>query len=154
MSGTEEEFRRFVEENRDLIERMMDLQREGAADLASAGRDTLKEAVRSREAAAEEARARAEEFAREAYSMFTDPEVQRHFMAMGMELIMGISAMMQRAPVPDFVKDAAGTTERTWKTSACRANEDCGARKGPQRVEVSTSEGPTEIKVEDSAEEE
>ena len=70
---------------------------------------------------------------------------------MGMELFMGLSAMMQKAPVPDFVREAAGSTERNWKDSACKANDQCGRSK-VQKVEINRdepSDGPSEIKVTD-----
>lgn len=151
--STEEEFRDFVEKNRDLIEKIMLLQKEGVIEVASAGRDAAHEA----EKAAEEAKRKAEDFAKATYSMFTDPEVQRHFMAMGMELFMGVSAMMQKAPLPDFIKDAAEGTEKSWKSSACRANDECGAKPHMQKVDINTdqkSDGPTEIKVTDYTKEE
>lgn len=149
--ATEEEIQKFVSENRELIESIMRLQREGVVEATSAARDATKEAVAFAHDSADAARARAEDFGRAAYSMFMDPEVQRHFMTMGMEFMLGLSAMMQRAPIPDFVKDTAGSTERTFKSAACRANEDCGARK-VQKVDINVkddSEGPEEIKVGD-----
>ena len=146
MAGTEEEFQEFVAKNRELIEKIMVLQKEGVIEVASAGRDAVHDAVH----AADAARDRAEEFAKATYSMFMDPEVQKHFMAMGMELFMGLSAMMQKAPVPDFVRSAASSTERNWKDSACRVNDDCGRSKA-QKVEINKDvpEGPSEIKVTD-----
>lgn len=147
MAGTEEEFQDFVAKNRDLIEKIMVLQKEGVIEVASAGRDAAHEAAH----VVDDARVRAEDFAKATYSMFMDPEVQKHFMAMGMELFMGLSAMMQKAPVPDFVREAAGSTERNWKDSACKANDLCGRSK-VQKVEINRdepSDGPSEIKVTD-----
>ena len=147
MAGTEEEFQEFVAKNRELIEKIMVLQKEGVIEVASAGRDAVHDAAH----AADAARDRAEEFAKATYSMFMDPEVQKHFMAMGMELFMGLSAMMQKAPVPDFVREAAGSTERNWKDSACKANDQCGRAK-VQKVEINrddAGDGPSEIKVTD-----
>ena len=136
MAGTEEEFQDFVAKNRDLIEKIMVLQKEGVIEVASAGRDAAHEAAH----VVDDARVRAEDFAKATYSMFMDPEVQKHFMAMGMELFMGLSAMMQKAPVPDFVREAA-----------CKANDQCGRSK-VQKVEINRdepSDGPSEIKVTD-----
>ena len=146
MAGTEEEFQEFVAKNRELIEKIMVLQKEGAIEIASAGRSAAHDAMNTADAAKE----KAEEFAKATYSMFMDPEVQRHFMAMGMELFMGLSAMMQKAPIPDFMRDAASSTERNWKDSACRVNDDCGRSKA-QKVEINKDvpEGPSEIKVTD-----
>lgn len=148
--ATEEEIQEFVARNRELIESIMRLQRDGAVEAAAATRDVAKEAITYAHDSADEAKARAEDFARSTYNMFMDPEVQRHFMTMGMEFVLGVSAMMQKAPIPDFVKDAAGTTEKSFRSSACRANEDCGARK-VQKVDINTesegSDGPSEIKI-------
>lgn len=148
MAGTEQEFQEFVAKNRDLIEKLMLLQKEGAIEVASAGRSAVHEAKDMAEAS----RQKTEDMAKAVYTMFTDPEVQRHFMAMGMELFMGVSAMMQRAPVPDFVKDVAGSTEKTWKASTCRANEDCSARSKVQKVNINSDSGPSEIKIGDGSE--
>lgn len=150
--ATEEEIQAFVSQNRELIESMMRLQREGAVEAVSAARDAARDASSHARDAAEEARARAEEFAKATYGMFMDPEVQRHFMTMGMEFVLGVSAMMQRAPMPDFMKEGVSSTERTFRSSACRANEDCGVRK-VQKVEINAEPSePTEIKVGDGEE--
>ena len=45
MAGTEEEFQDFVAKNRDLIEKIMVLQKEGVIEVASAGRDAAHEAA-------------------------------------------------------------------------------------------------------------
>ncbi len=147
MAGTEEEFQDFVAKNRELIEKIMLLQKEGVIEVTSAGRDAAHEAVH----AVDDARVKAEEFAKATYTMFMDPEVQKHFMAMGMELFMGLSAMVQKAPVPDFMKEAVGSTERNWKDSACKANDQCGRAK-VQKVEIKregAEDAPSEIKVTD-----
>ncbi len=135
--ATEEEIRRFVSENRELIESIMRLQREGMVEATAAARDATRDAMGFAQDSAQEARARAEEFGRAAYDMFMDPEVQRHFMTMGMEFMLGLSAMMQKAPIPDFVKETAGSTERNMRAAACKTNEDCGARK-VQKVDICT----------------
>ncbi len=151
--ATEEEIQRFVSQNKELIESIMRLQKEGAVEAASMTRQAAKEVVSFAEDSADSARVHAEEFAKSAYAMFMDPEVQRHFMTMGLEFFLGVSAMMQRAPIPDFVKETAGSTEKTFRSAACRTNEDCGARK--QKVEINADpeeKGPTEIKIGDGEE--
>ena len=48
MSGySEEEFQSFIKQNRDLIERMMSLQKQAAVETLSAGREIAHEAVGS-----------------------------------------------------------------------------------------------------------
>lgn len=151
--ATEEEIQSFVSQNRELIESIMRLQKDGAVEAASMTRQAAKDAVSFAEESVDSAKAHAEEFAKSAYAMFMDPEVQRHFMTMGLEFFLGVSAMMQRAPIPDFMKETAGSTEKTFRTTACRANEDCGVRK--QKVEINADQdasGPTEIKIGDGEE--
>lgn len=144
MAGySEEEFQAFIKKNRELIESMMSLQKEAAVSAASAGRDMAHEAASDAAEVADKARQKAEEFVQTTYSMATDPEVQRHFMNMGMEFMAGVSTLMKKAPMPDFVKDAAAGTEQTWKQSACRNNEECAAKKArAQRVKVEVTDDP------------
>lgn len=38
--------------------------------------------------------------------------------------------------MPDFVRQGINTTGESWRNASCRSNEDCGARKGPQKVSI------------------
>lgn len=135
MAGiSEEEFQTFVRDNKDLIERMIQLQKGAAVETLSVGREFAHDARNLAEESADRARQRTEEAIGAAYSMFMDPEVQRHFMTMGMELVMGITTMMQKAPIPDFVKNAAADSEKNFRDTACRTNEDCARR--AQKVDI------------------
>lgn len=142
----EEELQDFVKQNKDLIARMMELQKGAAIEVASAGRDIARDVVVASEQRIDAAKDRSEEFARSVYSMFTDPEVQKHFMAMGMEFMMGLGAMMQKAPMPDFMKDAVQSTEQNLKQSACSANGDCGVRKKVEKVDIGT-DAPKKVEI-------
>ena len=202
---TDDEFESFVKHNRDLIEKLMTMQKDmtmNALDggkqfgmgAAKAGMDAAKGAAESakghaenaaqvakeqteqaagkakeaaqfakeqteqaadkaKEAAhyakektdetAEAAKEKTEEFMKTTYNMFTDPGVQKHFMAMGIEFMSGMSALMQKAPAPDFVKDAASGMESNWKQSTCRKNDECAARKAKaQKVKVDVDPEP------------
>lgn len=136
MTG-EEEFEAFVRQNRDLIERMIQLQKGAASEFIGAERAMASEMYGHARDFADYGRTRSEDLVRSAYSAFTDPEVQRHFMNMGMEFFMGMSALMQKAPMPGFVRDGISTTGSAFRASACRSNEDCGARNGPKKVDIS-----------------
>ena len=131
---TDEEFEAFVANNRDLIERMIETQKSAAREFVDAERDAARQAYGHARGFADESRARAEDLARTAYSAFTDPEVQRHFVNMGLEFFMGMSALMERAPMPAPVRDGFRSTEATMKDAACRARE-C-RRETPKRVEI------------------
>ena len=152
MSGySEEEFQSFIKQNRDLIERMMSLQKQAAVETLSAGREIAHEAVGSAVDTADKAKEKTEEFVKTTYNMFTDPEVQKHFMAMGMEFMAGMSSMFQKAPMPEFVKDAAGGVEKNWKQSACKNNDECARKKATKQkvtIEVDPQPAKTESKPE------
>ena len=152
MSGySEEEFQSFIKQNRDLIERMMSLQKQAAVETLSAGREIAHEAVGSAVATADKAKEKTEEFVKTTYNMFTDPEVQKHFMTMGMEFMAGMSSMFQKAPMPEFVKDAAGGVEKNWKQSACKNNDECARKKATKQkvtIEVDPQPAKTESKPE------
>ena len=144
MSGySEEEFQSFIKQNRDLIERMMSLQKQAAVETLSAGREIAHEAVGSAVDTADKAKEKTEEFVKTTYNMFTDPEVQKHFMTMGMEFMAGMSSMFQKAPMPEFVKDAAGGVEKNWKQSACKNNDECARKKATkQKVTIEVDPQP------------
>ena len=152
MSGySEEEFQSFIKQNRDLIERMMSLQKQAAVETLSAGREIAHEAVGSAVDTADKAKEKTEEFVKTTYNMFTDPEVQKHFMTMGMEFMAGMSSMFQKAPMPEFVKDAAGGVEKNWKQSACKNNDECARKKATKQkvtIEVDPQPAKTEPKSE------
>ena len=152
MSGySEEEFQSFIKQNRDLIERMMSLQKQAAVETLSAGREIAHEAVGSAVDTADKAKEKTEEFVKTTYNMFTDPEVQKHFMTMGMEFMAGMSSMFQKAPMPEFVKDAAGGVEKNWKQSACKNNDECAGKKATKQkvtIEVDPQPAKTESKPE------
>lgn len=133
--ATEQEIHDFVSKNKELIESIMELQKEGFTDAVSVARGTAKTAADVAQESAEAVKAHTEEFFKTTYNMFMDPEVQRHFFTMGMEFMMGMSAMMQKAPVPDFMKESAETAEKEFKATACKANESCGAKK-VQKVQI------------------
>ena len=152
MSGySEEEFQSFIKQNRDLIERMMSLQKQAAVETLSAGREIAHEAVGSAVDTADKAKEKTEEFVKTTYNMFTDPEVQKHFMTMGMEFMAGMSSMFQKAPMPEIVKDAAGGVEKNWQQSACKNNDECARKKATKQkvtIEVDPQPAKTESKPE------
>ncbi len=141
--ASEEEFEAFVKQNRDLIERMIELQKDSAREFVGAERTIAREAAEHVMGYADHGRARAEDAARTLYQTVTDPEVQRHFMNMGMEFFMGMSAIMARAPMPEFMRDGIASTESSFRSAACRSNEDCGARgTAPKKVSIDVSDDP------------
>ena len=121
MGFTDDEIDEFVRENRALIEKMMERWKDETEDVAGAGRKAAHDAYDE----AERTKGRIEEAAKQTYDMFMDPEVQKHFIAMGMELLAGISAMISKAPIPDRFKEEAADVEDNLKRTACAKNENC-----------------------------
>ncbi|AMK13411.1 hypothetical protein AUP07_0355 [methanogenic archaeon mixed culture ISO4-G1] len=125
---TDEEISKFVGENRELIERIMKIQQESARETARLAKEMAEGAVDSTKVAAERAAKKSEEFFKATFETITNPVVQEHFLTAGLELIAGLSAMAEIAPIPDFMKEAAGDFEKEARKAACNANKDCPAK--------------------------
>lgn len=100
---TDKDIDRFVSDNKELIERMMSIQKDNA----------------------ELAKRKGEELIATVFKAFLDPDVQRHFMASGFEILAGLTALVHASPAPDFIKDAVLDIDKNMRTAACRTNEDC-----------------------------
>ncbi len=133
---TEEEFNEFIAKNRDVIENMIAMQKGAAEELIGKEKDLAKEAYGHARTYAEDTRNHTEEFARSVIYAITDPEVQRHFMNMGLEFFLGMSALMSKAPVPDFVRESYDTTRSNMMDVACKANSSCNARANTESKKV------------------
>ncbi len=141
---TEEEFQAFVSQNRDLIERMIAMQKGAAEEFIDKEKELARDVYDYSRARAEQSRARTEEMGKAMISVVTDPEIQRHFLNMGLEFFLGMSAIMAKAPMPDFVRDGYAATKSNVMDAACRTNEGCTAKKssGPTKVEISVDDEP------------
>ncbi len=175
MGYSDEEVQKFVEENRDIIEMLMarkessgeaeaqDKERGGsrhssaeesinrARERADSSRSRFEEDILWARGRADESRDRMESAFRDTYEAFTDPEVQKHFMTMGLNFMMGMSALMQRMPGPDFMKDAASGMESNWKKASCSSNADCSAKK--RKIDIEESEPAAVVPIKFEAEE-
>ena len=132
--ATDDEIDRFVADNRELIEKMMNLQREGFERSAELAKEFTQEAFDSTVKAAELARKQSEEFFKATYETIGNPVVQKHFMEASLEFLAGLTAMIEAAPVPDYLKTAASDIEKNFKQTACKANEDCPAKAKKAKV--------------------
>ncbi len=68
---------------------------------------------------------------KEIVGALTDKEVQKHFVRMGMEFAMGLSALVDAMPKPEFVEktmDKASDFKKTASREYCANNEDCPRR--------------------------
>ncbi len=140
--ATDEEINRFVNDNRELVERMMAVQKENAEMAKAIGKDVIKLGFESTYIAADFARRKSEEFFVKTYKMITNPEVQRHFMASGLEFLAGLTALAENAPMPSFMREAAVGVQKNARAAACTVNENCPAK--AKRIQASAEETPAE----------
>lgn len=133
---TDEEFQEFIRQNKELIEKMMEAQKESPIPSREVRMEIAEDARENTIAAAKLAKDKTEDFVSTTYHMLTDAEVQKHFMTMGMEFIAGLSAMVDKAPIPDKIKNAASDLEKNAKTAACKNNKDCPAKKKAQKIDI------------------
>ncbi|MBO7352193.1 MAG: hypothetical protein J6U12_04690 [Candidatus Methanomethylophilaceae archaeon] len=109
---TDKDVDRFVADNWELIERIMVAQKGDA----------------------ERARCKGQKLFDTAYTIVTDPELQKHLITAGIEFIAGLSTIIQSSLMSDRMKEAASGFEKSMKAAACRANEDCPAK--AKRVKI------------------
>lgn len=117
--ATDEEIDSFVAQNRELIERMMRIQKESFDGIEE------DESVRGVRDAARLVREKSEEFFRNTYVTITSPEVQKHFMTASMEFLAGLNAIADAAPLPDYVKEGMDNVRKAGRQASCRVNTDC-----------------------------
>ncbi|MCL1811112.1 MAG: hypothetical protein FWG41_02675 [Methanomassiliicoccaceae archaeon] len=119
---TDPELEKFLKENKEMLERLFKEEKDMMQKLLKEEKeffgDAFEEERKRAEEFAEKQKERAKDTAQEMFNAFTDPEVQRHFMAMGMEFMMAVSAMMKNMPFPDSVKDMADKAEQARKNAA------------------------------------
>ena len=113
------ELEKFLKENKEMLERLFSEEKEMMEKLFKEGKSSFKETFdkecEKAEDFAKEKKEKAKEKAEQVFNAFTDPDVQKHFLVMGMEFMMGMNALIRAMPFPDFVKEAAGKAEETRK---------------------------------------
>ncbi|MCL2147981.1 MAG: hypothetical protein FWH47_01395 [Methanomassiliicoccaceae archaeon] len=138
------ELEKFIGENKEMLERLFRSEMVMMRRLFKGEKDLFEEAFRDERKRVEEFADRQKDKAKEAaqgmFNAFTDPEVQRHFMAMGMEFMMGMGALMSAMPLPDCFKDMAGKAEEARRSTAEGFSKAAADREGsgaaPERIEI------------------
>lgn len=125
---SDEEFMKFIIENKDRIKELMnEVDSTSDNDL----KDYIKDAGKQAKAHASQAKDKTEDFAKNMYSAFMSPDVHKHFIRMGMELFMGLNELASRMPMPDSVKqfkqDMDSSTSEV-KSEFCKNNQDCAMK--------------------------
>jgi|GEM_PF-588221 len=139
------ELERFIRENREMIMRLLREEKDMAERLFKEEKECFKgafdEEMKKAEAFAEKKKDKAKDTAQEMFNAFTDPEVQKHFMAMGMEFMMAVNALISAMPFPDCVKDMAGKAEEARKSASENFSEAANRNSGknsaaPEKIDV------------------
>ncbi|MCL2296321.1 MAG: hypothetical protein FWC29_04480 [Methanomassiliicoccaceae archaeon] len=145
--STDPELEKFLRENKEMMERLFRENKEMMdrffREEKERFRGAFDEEMKRAEAFAGERKDKAKDTAQEVYNAFTDPEVQRHFMAMGMEFMMAMSALMSAMPFPDQMKDMAKKAEEARKSAS-----DNSSKAGAGRSKGTKSAAPEKINVE------
>jgi len=106
------ELEKFLRDNKEMMKRIFGEEKEILEKFLNEEKEYFKGMFEEEQSKAEEffgeKKKKAKETAEDVFKAFNDPDVQRHFMKMGIEFMMGMSALMKVMPFPDFVKDMAG----------------------------------------------
>jgi len=129
---TDPEVERFFRENKEMVEKLLREEKEIFSRMLKEKKAKYDNSTKQKE--------KAKETAQQMMGAFMEPEVQRHFMMMGMEFMMGMSALVQASPIPDMFKEMAGKAEGAGKAAANEFRKGIETKKGsnvkPQKVEI------------------
>ena len=153
------ELEKFLKENKEMLERLFSEEKEMMEKFIKEGKGSFKETFDSEcekaDEFAKQKKEKAKEKAEEVFNAFTDPDVQRHFMKMGMEFMMGMNALIKAMPFPDFVKEAAGKAEEARKgTSDDFSNsEKSKPNSGLEKIDIEMTSKKNDSEPSDNKEE-
>lgn len=118
------------EKNRASFDEFVDYHKQTAKAAAKAEKEMVDEF-------AEYQRRKAKEAVGGVVKMVTDPDVQKHFFSAGLEMIMMVDALFKAAPIPDYMRDAAGKTKDATEAAgkAYREKTEDGSKKEKVSVE-------------------
>lgn len=95
------------------------------------GADEIKDFVKEQMGSNKEEASKLRQGLKDVTGAFADEDVQRHFVRMGMELMMGISALVDAMPKPGIVDEAVKKASEVKKNASreyCASNPDCPRR--------------------------
>jgi len=158
---TDPELEKFLKENKEMMERLFRENKEMMdrffREEKERIRDAFDEEIKRAEAFSGEKKDKAKDAAQEVYNAFTDPEVQRHFLAMGMEFMMGMNALISAMPFPEQMKDMAKKAEEARKSTSENFSK-AGADRGkgmkpapPEKINVEPAPKKSQSKAKKSS---
>lgn len=135
---TDEELKQFLKENSARIKELLADEKDLAEDIRDGLKTDLgKSADRVKEKLSEEKEKVGDAF-KDVYKAIMDPTAHRHFVRMGLEFFLGLSAIMEKMPMPTAVKEVREDIENSRtavQKEFCKANENCAAKKQRDDVE-------------------
>ncbi len=135
---TDEELKQFLKENGARIKELLADEKDLAEDIRDGLKTDLgKSADRVKEKLSEEKEKVGDAF-KDVYKAIMDPTAHRHFVRMGLEFFLGLSAIMEKMPMPTAVKEVREDIENSRtavQKEFCKANENCAAKKQRDDVE-------------------
>ncbi len=141
---TDEELRQFLRENKERIAELIKDETEFAKDVGDEVKGAVDSTADRIKEKVSEGKGRAEETFKDIYKAVMDPVAHRHFVRMGLEFFMGLSAIMDKMPVPSSVKEFREDVEASRASvqkEFCKANPNCAAKKNGndediERIEI------------------
>lgn len=140
---TDEELREFLRENKERIRELIDDETEFAKDVGDEIKDAAENTADRIKEKVSDKKDKAEETFRDVYKAMMDPAAHRHFVRMGLEFFMGLSAIMDKMPMPSTIREVREDIQNSRDSvqkEFCRTNENCAARKGRgedvERIEI------------------
>ncbi|MDR1690419.1 MAG: hypothetical protein LBR42_01070 [Candidatus Methanoplasma sp.] len=135
------ELEKFFRENKEMIERLLKEEKVRLERLFKEEKESFKSAIEEEQAKAEEQKKKAKEAVQGVFNAFTDPEVQKHFMKMGMEFVMGVNALVKAMPFPEGFRDMADKAEEARKSAAEDFAKSSGRTKpaAPEKIEIKSA---------------
>ena len=129
---TDEEFMAFINANKERMNTLMGNDKDVKA--------FLKENAKKAKAKVEKVTDATEDTVKKVFSAIFSPEVQKHVIGAGVELVLGISAALKAMPVPEKAQPIVDKMEEIREnahTVYCKKNPDCPRKKSePQKTDT------------------
>lgn len=135
---TDEELKQFLKDNAKRIKEILADEKETAEDIADGLKTDLGKSAEKVKEKLSSGKDKAEETFKDVYKALMDPSAHRHFVRMGLEFFMGLSAIMDKMPMPstirEFRDDVEASREGVQK-EFCKTNPNCSAKKKDDDIE-------------------
>jgi len=148
--GIDPELEKFLNENKEMLKRIFGEEKEILEKFLNEEKEYFKGLFEEEQSRAEEyfseAKHKAKETAEDVFKAFNDPDVQKHFMKMGIEFMMAMSALIKVMPFPDIVKDMAGKASGSGGGFGFGFSSEKGSGSGWERVDIQITAKDDECK--------